>query len=54
MQAHKKFSPIKESFTREIPILLQGFTREKIDIIWGAKNHVNLYTTWGAFPILIH
>ena len=67
MQAHKKLSPNKEGFTREIPVLpqgfthekpvlLQGFTRKKIDIILGlgAKNHVNPYTTWGAFPTLIH
>ena len=53
MQAHIKLSPNKERFTRELPVLLQGFTREKIDIIWGAKNHVNPYTTWGAFRILI-
>ena len=35
MQSHKKLSPDKEGFTREIPVLLQGFTREKIDIILG-------------------
>ena len=54
MQAHKKLSPNKEGFTREIPVLLQGFTLEKIDIILGlgAKNHVNPYTTWGVFPYL--
>ena len=37
MQAHKKLSPNKEGFTREIPVLLQGFTREKIDIILGLE-----------------
>ena len=35
MQARKKLSPNKEGFTREIPVLPQGFTREKIDIILG-------------------
>ena len=35
MQAHKKLSPNKEGFTREIPVLLQGFNREKIDIFLG-------------------
>ena len=35
MQAHKILSPNKEGFTRELPVLLQGFTREKIDIILG-------------------
>ena len=56
MHAHKKLSPNKERFTREKPALLQGITREKIDIIlnWGAKTHLNPYTTWVAFPIKIH
>ena len=35
MQGHKKLSPNKERFTREKPVWLQGFTREKIDIILG-------------------
>ena len=35
MQAHKKLSLNKEGFTREIPVVLQGFTRGKIDIILG-------------------
>ena len=57
MQAHKKLSPNKEGFTREIPVLLQGFTREKIDIIRGLgceKPCESLYYLGGgAFPILI-
>ena len=35
MQTHKKLSPNKEGFTREKPVLLQGFIRKKIDIILG-------------------
>ena len=35
MQAHKTLCPNKEGFTREIPVLVQGFTRKKIDIILG-------------------
>ena len=54
MQAHKKLSPNKERFTREIPVLLQGFTREKIDIILGLgceKPYESLYYL-GGIPYL--
>ena len=54
MQAHKKLSPNKEGFTREIPVLLQGFTRELIDIILGLgceKPCESLYYL-GGFPYL--
>ena len=56
MQAHKKLFPNKEGFTREIPVLVQGFTREKIDIILGLgceKPCESLYYL-GTFLILIH
>ena len=67
MQAHKKLSPNKEGFTREIPVLPQGFTREilalpqgftreKIDTILGLgceKPCESLYYVGGGFPILI-
>ena len=56
MQAHKKLSPNKEAFTREIPFLLQGFTRGKIDIILGLgceKPCESLYYLGGGgFPYL--
>ena len=66
MQAHKKLSPNKEGFTREKPVLLQGFTRENIDIILGLgceKPCESLYYLGGfpylntitrTIPILIH
>ena len=53
MQAHKKLSPNKEGFTREIPVLRQGFTREKIEINLGLgceKQCESLYYLGRVFP----
>ena len=52
MQAHKKLSPNKEGFTREKPVLLQGFTREKIDLILelGCEKPCESLCYLGGFP----
>ena len=54
MQAHKKLSPKKEGFTREKPVLLQGFTRETIDIIlgWGCGKPCESLYYLGGNPYL--
>ena len=56
MQAHKKLSPNREGFTRQIPVLLQGFTLEKIDIIlrFGCEKPCEslYYLGGGGFPYL--
>ena len=56
MQVHKKLYPNKEGFTREKPVLLRGFTREKIDINLGlgCEKPCESLHYLGAFPILIH
>ena len=54
MQAHKKISPNKEGFSRELPGLLQGFTREKIDIILrlGCEKPCESLNYLGGIPYL--